>query len=1035
VPVVVPTALEVASAKPSYSFITIDPTNKDQLIAVDKTNHRLEIINRKDGSSVRTIGRQGSGTLQFNEPGGIAIDGVSKNIIVADRKNSRVQVIGYDAAGSVNHIRNIVMPANKFEGVWAPISVAATKIGDKGHVLVYSAGSDNIQFLSIDDGKFIRNIKLPKKTVEDGSRTYVNLAFDKYGNIIVVDGQNNCMQVMDNVTDVSGKVIAEIRGRKYFNGPRGVAVVHDAAVDHETIVVADTGSNRIQVFDLSYDDGGGRYTYPIPSKFEYNKSKSDQTTSSGKGLEKPYGILVDEDNSNIIVSDDKSPSTAIALPPSQPAEPVLISTTSTPVPNVLTFSGIIESESEYARHITQTFSYDVGKGHYVGGDKITILEFKVPCWQLRLTDEPGPYFAYVNCATTRKDLFKCMGETWRIRTQKGLTDVAKNKWIDKVLTPTDSSSSSSSSTVSSTTAPAPEPTLSKDEYVEVPFKKDPWSFYRSLMRGYLLYSDPDAALDADPATLDISKTSKIGRILHVGTTNDIRNMFNVFTFDDIVITECDMLFGLLSRISTWAKEKLKAKVPSVEDVESGGDYYMEQLKDFFQQKDSHIGTGSIDFLNKLIAIDLNLAIRSGGGRQTIRRDKHTSSRATRKKYAQSGGINPPVWWTLMRNKGNTDKKIWNDKVREHIRRTDPLLGDGDRSETLMTQIKKINVVPNPDEDDDDDDKDKKDGDDGLAKVMSTMTPEQYFKKISVPVKRINTNVSTSYSEIVPEVWGHPLLMLIPFAKAMQCDIALYGKEKDGDGSFKLRAHIKHKADDEMTTVFKMNPTEFTIRILDNNTDDEAYHENVIEYMSNFALIVPKGHYTNSGVGLLDKEIEIDKEEIAKKKSVETSRDAKKRTSDTAELKEINAQLETIKNDLFNLMKTHPAYATLDDKKIKDDVSRILAGYKVDRTSGTVRVSPGILSKKEDGDKSSKPKEESKKTIWWSSSSSSYDTVIQSAKKLKQTLKNKIRQNISKPRLILRLKDLISKEAALSAKKDQLTTSETSETTKPITAEV
>jgi hypothetical protein len=566
------------------------------------------------------------------------------------------------------------------------------------------------------------------------------------------------------------------------------------------------------------------------------------------------------------------------------------------------------------------------------------------------------------------------------------------------------------------------------------------------MRGYLLYSDPES----DPATLDISKTSKVGRILHVGTTNDIRNMFNVFTFDDIVITECDMLFGMLSRVSTWAKEKLNAKIPSVEDVESGGDYYMEQLKDFFQQKDSHTGTGSIDFLNKLIAIDLKLAIRSGGGRQTIRRDnkhKHTSSRATRKTHTQSGGgifTGIKTQYDIWKNKGNPEQKIWNDKVRQYIRRTDPLLGEGDRSEPFMRQIKKINVVPNPDDDDDDKDKGKKDkadddDDDGLSIEMSTMTPEQYFKKISVPVKRINANVSISYSEIVPEVWGHPLLILIPFARAMQCDIALYGKEGGGDGSFKLRAHIKHKADDEMTTVFKMNPKEFTIRILDNNTDDEAYHNNVLEYMSNFALIVPTNQYTNSGNGLVEKEIEINKEEIAKKKSVEEDRDTKKRTSDTAELKEINAQLKTIKTDLYNFMKTHPAYATLD-KPIKDDVSRILDGYEVDakakpRTSGTVRVSPGILSKKEDGDESSKPKEESKKTIWWSSSTPSYDNFIQSAKNLKEIVRTTIHQNISKPRLILRLKDLIGKEATLSAKKDQLTTSETSETTKPITAEV
>jgi hypothetical protein len=565
------------------------------------------------------------------------------------------------------------------------------------------------------------------------------------------------------------------------------------------------------------------------------------------------------------------------------------------------------------------------------------------------------------------------------------------------------------------------------------------------MRGYLLYSDPES----DPDTTDVSKTSKVGRILHVGTTNDIRNMFNVFTFDDIVITECDMLFGMLSRISTWAKDKLKAKIPSIEDVESGGDYYMEQLKDFFQQKNAHSGADSIDFLKKLTEIDLKLAIRSGGGRQTIRHNHNnikasSSSRTTRKTHTQSGGIDfkrIKTQYDIWKNKGKPELKIWNANVREYIRKSssDPL-GDRERSETFMSQIKKINVVP---ADDDEDDKDKGKGkgkadDDGLSKEMSTMTIEDYFKKISVPVKRLNANVSTSYSEIVPEVWGHPLLILIPFARAMQCDIALYGKEKDGDGSFKLRAHIKHKADDEMTTVFKMNPKEFiTIRILDNNTDNKAYHENVLEYMSNFALIVPKNQYTNSGSGLVEKEIEINKEEIAKKKSVEEDRDAKKRTSDTAELKEINIQLKTIKTDLYNFMKTHPAYATLDEK-LKGEVSRILDGYEVEakpRTSGTVRVSPGILSKKGDGDDSSKPKDESKKTIWWSSSSSySYDNILESAKNLKEIVKTKIRQNISKPRLILRLKDLIGKEATLSAKKDQLTP-ETSEPTKPTTADV
>jgi hypothetical protein len=228
----------------------------------------------------------------------------------------------------------------------------------------------------------------------------------------------------------------------------------------------------------------------------------------------------------------------------------------------------------------------------------------------------------------------------------------------------------------------------------------------------------------------------------------------------------------------------------------------------------------------------------------------------------------------------------------------------------------------------------------------------------------------------------------------------------------------------MTTEFKMNLKDvITIRILDNNTDENAYHKKVPEYMSNFALIVPKGHYTNSGIGLLNKEIEINKEEIAKKKSVEKDRDTKKRRSNAAELKDITDQLETIKNDLYNFMKTHPAYSTLDDK-LKGEVSRILDGYKAKpRTSGAVRVSAGIGTSTgtragvEEDESSANPKEPSTSGKWWSSSS---NNIVQSAKDLKQDIKNKIRENISKPRLILRLKELIAKEATLSAKKDQLT---------------
>ena len=556
--------------------------------------------------------------------------------------------------------------------------------------------------------------------------------------------------------------------------------------------------------------------------------------------------------------------------------------------------------------------------------------------------------------------------------------------------------------------PTPKKPLSNADYVEVPFKKDPWSFYRSLMRGYLIYSDSSD-----------TGSPKAGRILRVGEDNDIRNMLNVFTFDDIVITECDMIFGMLSRISTWAKEKLNANIPGTQGVESGGDYYMEQLKDFFTQTKAHHGTDSIDFLKKLTEIDLKLAIRSGGGRQTIRRDnKHnhnnikasSSSRTTRKNHTQSGGIKPPVWWTLMRNKDNADKKIWNDKVRENIRNgSSESLVAGDNSEPFMTQLKKTNIVS-----------EEPPKSSFLARVLPkkispsppppppppSLTLEDYFEKIAVPIKRPNTTIT--YSEIVPEVWGHPLLMLVPFARAMQCNIELYRKDSSGD--FKLKACINCK-NREDTTETEMTIGEVTIRILDNNTNEQAYHENVLEYMSNFALIVSKVLYNKSGIELVKKEGEINKEELIAKETLKTSRDTKKSMSNIAELKEVNAQLETLKEDLYNLTITHPAYSTLDKKPLKDDVSRILKDYKPE-TGATVATTETMPHESE-------TKEESKNSKWWSTSYSS-DDLVRTAKEFNQTMKNKIRENISKPRLILRLKDLISKHATLSAKKDQLT---------------
>ena len=151
-----------------------------------------------------------------------------------------------------------------------------------------------------------------------------------------------------------------------------------------------------------------------------------------------------------------------------------------------------------------------------------------------------------------------------------------------VLPPRVSSSSSSSSSSSLTSdvddTDIPEiPELPKN--VEcITFQHDPWSFYRCVLRGYLLA----LFIKNDTSNLtDAEVLLKIGRLLNGGTEYNVRNMTNVFTFDGVTLTECDMIFGMLGRVSKWAEYKLKADVPNEPGGESNGDYYMEQLKDWF----------------------------------------------------------------------------------------------------------------------------------------------------------------------------------------------------------------------------------------------------------------------------------------------------------------------------------------------------------------------------------------------------------------------------------------------------------------------
>jgi DNA-binding beta-propeller fold protein YncE len=149
----------------------------DRILVVDSGNNRLQAFDTA-GNFVSAYGQFGSGSSQFNDPQGIAIDRAGR-IIVVDRGNNRLKALSFDGE-KFSFIRHFTANFS-----W-PTGVAAD---DKGQLIVADSGNSKIKLLNLE-GQLTTEYSGPNDGYLGNFNWPQGVAVDTKGNIIVADTGN-----------------------------------------------------------------------------------------------------------------------------------------------------------------------------------------------------------------------------------------------------------------------------------------------------------------------------------------------------------------------------------------------------------------------------------------------------------------------------------------------------------------------------------------------------------------------------------------------------------------------------------------------------------------------------------------------------------------------------------------------------------------------------------------------------------------------------------------------------------------------------
>lgn len=207
------------------------------IIVADRRNNRVQIFTA-DGNFKLKFGKKGTGPGEFDLPAGITTDPQNR-IVVVDKDNHRVQL--FTSGGEfVLKFGTYGKESGQFQYPW-DVAVNA-----KGDILVTDSRNHRIQLFT-SEGVFVTRFNFDGSNhnrLLKGLTTPRGVCFNPQGDIIVSDFENHRLLLIDSqLTKISASHGCEGAGVMDFSRPSGII-----CDDKGKIIVADSKNQRVLVF-------------------------------------------------------------------------------------------------------------------------------------------------------------------------------------------------------------------------------------------------------------------------------------------------------------------------------------------------------------------------------------------------------------------------------------------------------------------------------------------------------------------------------------------------------------------------------------------------------------------------------------------------------------------------------------------------------------------------------------------------------------------------------------------------------------------